>query len=548
METAALELQLKDAISAPAKKAADSLSRIAKETERAQAKLDELKANPDAYKKLLSAQRQLNAERNKLKGGFFNWAGPHGIGRIFSASVGQLLADGAEKIGSSLIDAAKSTVETLINGVKFAFDVGSKAEQSHLGYRLSLGEKPGAESLSDVQRFSKLTSFGTSATERMFLPLRRAGFDQQEGRNAYAASLDIAAGQGRGADQGAVEDALESLRKIKLKGGVTDKLLIGMGVSVNDFFDNLSKQLGLSKDEAKKRAEAGKIDPQLLLNTIYSGIEKRQGGILGTGGVAAGKTMEARLQKLRDLPEEYLRKIADTPAWKRLSDKVGSVLEGLSPDSPRGKAIIDKLMGAFGSLTDAAEEWLTPENMDLFAAKIRSSVDTAKELFVIFKDIGGVVLDVVRYIERMIKGYRELKDDLDYVKKGGEAAAGSKTATAAQRAGAKADVLSLMMRPDQDLIDFKKKELRMGDFTADERRQRESEIAQLERQASGPVRQSPAVASTGGKVIHLNVSQGAVVVQPRAGESTEGAARRAGEQFMSTVTSAVEKESLMSGG
>jgi hypothetical protein len=140
-----------------------------------------------------------------------------------------------------------------------------------------------------------------------------------------------------------------------------------MGVDVHGFYGSLSKRLGITEKQAEEQAEQGKISPQILLNAIYEQIEKRQGGKLGKGAIAMSKTMEARLDKLASLPDKYLKSIVDSPAWPKLSEKLGTLYEALDPSTGRGKKITAALMAAFEKLADFVDRALTPENIDKFA-------------------------------------------------------------------------------------------------------------------------------------------------------------------------------------
>ena len=101
----------------------------------------------------------------------------------------------------------------------------------------------------------------------MMLPLFRAGLTGKAATTAYATSLDLAAGRGKGADQGAVAEAVDIFAKIQQKGGITSKQLAGIGLgekNVPAFWKDLGKQMHISAEAAEKQAKAGKIDPQIV--------------------------------------------------------------------------------------------------------------------------------------------------------------------------------------------------------------------------------------------------------------------------------------------
>lgn len=368
-------LRLVDGITSPGKRAAESVKRISAEAKKASVALDfskdlkrtedqlkRLKVDPSGYKKLLEAQKELGEHRKKLgKESFFGaFKEKMSFGRqVGAAFLGDLLAEG-------LIEGAKKSVEIIFEGVKKAFEAGAASENLRLGAKLTLGKGAG-EFNEDVGRFSKVTGLDDDAIKGMLLPVRRAGFDQKGARSAFAIAADLAAGNGKGGDQGAISGVLDTLTDIKLKGGVGEKRLVSMGVNAPDFYKALAKKLKTSAATAKDRAEGGKVDPQLLINTIGEAVEKQQGGKLGTGAIAYGKTFEARFKKLTNLPEEYLKAVSESPAWTALSDRMGKALEALDPDGPRGQKIVGALVKAFEKLVGYVDKIFTPENIDKFA-------------------------------------------------------------------------------------------------------------------------------------------------------------------------------------
>lgn len=392
MEAFAFELKLIDSVSATSKKAAKAVEAVessakkaskaldfGSELEKAEHQLKRLKFDPVGYKKLINAQKELSEQRKKLgKESFFEaFKEKIGFGKMVGAAfLGDLLAE-------SLVEGAKSAVEFLTEGIKKAFEAGAKSENLRLGAKLTLGKGAG-EFNEDVTRFSKLTGFDDDAIKGMLLPMRRAGFNQKGARSAFAIAADLAAGNGKGGDQGFVSGILDTLTDIKLKGGVGEKRLVSMGINAPQFYKSLAKTQGTSVEGAKKLAEGGKIDPQLLINLIGKQVEQQQGGKLGTGAIAYSKTFEARATKLANLPEEYLKAVSESPAWEALTEKMGKALEMLDPDSPRGKRIVDSLVKAFGKLTDAIGRALTPENIDKFASGVEMLVSKLSDLPGIF--------------------------------------------------------------------------------------------------------------------------------------------------------------------
>lgn len=290
------------------------------------------------------------------------------------AFVGELAASAAKGILGGFVSGAKAAVGFVADGIHRAFEAGGRAESQRLGYRLSLGAKGGAAFEADTQRMAGLTPFNENQIGSIMTMLNQAGLKDRAGRTAFATAGDIAAGQGRGADEHAVMEIANQLSRIKLGGTIDKQHLLALGLDFKAFYASLGKQLHMSAEAVQKSASEGKLDPQLLLNEVTAQQNKKQGGIAGTGMSQAAKTMEARLNRLGELPELYLAKMSTSPSWMKLSNKLGDVLAGLSPDSPRGKKIIDALFGTFNKLADWIARTLTPANVDAFTAGVAGAV------------------------------------------------------------------------------------------------------------------------------------------------------------------------------
>jgi hypothetical protein len=409
-EAFSFELKLVDDVSRNAKKAADSLRAIETQAKKSQKSLDfsseiekahdalkKLEKDPGGYTKLLKAQKELAEQRKKLASaaGVGKESFTEALGKKFNfgmltsaAFAGDLLAEGAMKLGEGLIEAAHKVVEIFTEGITKAFEESGKEETRRLQFKLSLGTKEGKESLEDIERFSKLTGFTKSQIAPTILKLRRAGFNQQAARSIFATGTDIeAAGGMTAAEYGNFAEHL------KLKGGVTTKQLVGAGINAPEFFKNLGKKLGVSTGTAEKMAGAGgKIDPQLMLNMFQEAVEKKQGGPAGTGGIAASNTFEKRIAKLKDLPNQYFEKLVDSPGFQKVSDAFGSLLEKLSPESKDGKRIMASLTSMFERIIGWFDSLTSEKGID----DLVSGVQTAVEILEKAVEFAGDMVDLFK--------------------------------------------------------------------------------------------------------------------------------------------------------
>ncbi len=406
-ERLSLELELLDKVGGPAKKAADALRGVenqAKKTQKAldfsgelgrtRNQLDKIKLDPKGFHDLIKAQKALRDERDKMKkslegghGGFlgsFKGAlkehlGLEGFaGKLAKASFwGHLGASAVVGIGEGFIEGAHKAVEIVYDGLKDAFKAIAKQQERVAGYDLTLGKHEGGEAREAIEKFSPKTAFSAAQNMDMMLPLFRAGLSGKAATTAYASALDLAAGRGKGADQGAVQEAVETFARIQQKGGITAKQLSGVGLgetNVPAFFKDLGKTLHMSAEAAQKlAAKPGGVDPQILSNAVTDAINRQQGGKAGTGAEVAGKGLSGLWNKLMQRPDEFFEKLAKSPAIPKLQNAIQGILEKLDPEGPTGKKIFAALSDAFDWVTNLIADTFTEKNIDKF-------IDTIKEI------------------------------------------------------------------------------------------------------------------------------------------------------------------------
>ncbi len=297
---------------------------------------------------------------------------------------GHVAAEGVLKIGEGFLEGAHKAIEVLSEGVKHAFEEAGKQERLRLSYTGRLGEKGGREQLEDIERFSKGTRETGAENAELLRPLVNAGLKGRSLQSAAATAGDLGVRLGTNGSE-----FIDMFAKIKSKEGFSTKQLAGTGVSIPGLLKDLGGTLGVSPEQAGKLAkQGGKVDPQILLNAIQTAVEKSQGGrTAGSLKNDESKTVEARFHKLAELPNDYLRKISESPAWKKLGDRLGMIFEQLSPESPRGHQILSALFGAFDKIESYVERLFTENNIDDFLdelEKVPDQIDkiiTVAELF-----------------------------------------------------------------------------------------------------------------------------------------------------------------------
>jgi hypothetical protein len=425
-------LKLVDGVTAPGKRATDTLKQVQAQAQKTQDVLagKQMASLGKQFEKVgfAAARAQQNAakamdrsiiareraihrrveklQEHSLMGGLKEGSG---MSKIMSgAFFGTMIAEGVFKIAEGMVEGAKKAVEVFAEGLKLAFEESAQQQTLRIGEKLSLGSGGAKDFREDVGRFSKLTGFDDDVIRGMLLPMRRAGMDQQASRTAFAAAGDVAAGEGRGNDSGRVKELLDAFTTIKLKGGVTEKMLPGLGVDVKEFYGSLGKQLGISAKAAKERSgEPGGIDPQMLLNTIYRGIEKKQGGQLGSGNIATSQSFATRFAKFKNLPNEFAKGLLDSSTFQKTSELLGGLIEKLDPESPAGQRIMAALESMFahignliGDPADAAES---------LADHVENAVGFAKQLVEVASSLADAFLPSLDTVEDMVLAFREMK-------------------------------------------------------------------------------------------------------------------------------------------
>jgi hypothetical protein len=354
----------------------------------------------------LQAQSMDKARDAKKNGGFlssftgklpFRSISDYASGAFF----GEMAANAATGIIGAFASGASAAVGLITSGIKMAFVEGGKAENLRLSYKHLLGASGGKEALDSIGGFADRTKFDDDKIAEMMQPLFRAGLKGTGARTAFALAGDAGV---RGQDP---SEVIAGLAKIQLKGGITDKLLTGaLGVSIKDFKDALGIEMKTAdKEGAYKKATEGKLDPMAIQNAIVRATEKQYGTKTGTATNDQADTMSTHIEKLSDLPSQYLKKMSESPAWAVLSAKLGDTLKGLSPDGERGKKIIDSLFHVFDKLATAASTMLTSDNIDKFAAGVVGLVDSLGKV----PDILGSIYRISRDVAMIWGGVALLK-------------------------------------------------------------------------------------------------------------------------------------------
>jgi hypothetical protein len=250
--------------------------------------------------------------------------------------------EGLKRIGEGLFELGKE-----------AFEAAGEAERTRKSFEFLMGVEPADELLGFMDRLAKHTEFTDGALKGFAGSLVRAGFAGEDLERALGATIDLAA---LAPDKmaGAAE-ALQLLSKVKLKGGVSERELIGAGLSPEKLFKRLAGDLGIGVKAVEERLQQGKVDTGVLIEALYSEIAKKTGKPLGGAGVAQSFTFLARLEKAKDIIPNLFEELEKSEGLKGVTSGLGRLVEALDPDSPAGKKIVgglEQMLDRFGKFTN----------------------------------------------------------------------------------------------------------------------------------------------------------------------------------------------------
>lgn len=438
-------LQLVEEITGPSKLAQDALKKLQAQATAAGESLDfskqakasinalaSLKLDPkgflaahEATKKLADEQRKLIRSHEGFFGGLKSAVTSPFANTTSAVALGELAGEGIIKAGEFLVESAIKVAEIIKEGITLAFESGGKQERLQTSFKyLFAGAEGAKEALEQAERLSAKLPFGGLRTAGYIGDLGRAGIKGQSASNSLALAADAGAlsPSGQGADE-----ALAALERLKRHGEFSPRLAEGLNVNLTDFYAALGKKLNVSAAAAQKKLSTpGAVGFNTIQNTLLDVHQKAIGGAAtGTVAIEQSKELLARWEKIKELPEEYLRSVANSSGWHRLSETLGRVLEQLDPT--KHPEIVNSLLGAFNQLADQAQKMLTPENIDRFAKAVADLPASIMKV----ADALNTALKVAEATATIIAGIKLV----NLASGGGAAAAGAAGNTAAGVAG-----------------------------------------------------------------------------------------------------------------
>lgn len=245
----------------------------------------------------------------------------------------------------------KAVAGTLAHIGREALQAAGESERMTRSLNLLLGAEAGDDLQDWLDQLAKHTEFTDGTLKQFSVDLIKAGFSGKGLERALAATADMAA-LSTNKIMGA-SSAIALLSKVNLKGGISEKELVGFGIKPDAFFKSLAKDLGVGVKTVEKRLQEGKIKSEVVIEALYAAIAEKTSKPLGGAGVSMSTSFEARLEKWKDLPGRVFGEMEKNQGFLTFSNALAKITEMLDPLDEKGavgRKALDALGGTFAFL------------------------------------------------------------------------------------------------------------------------------------------------------------------------------------------------------
>ncbi len=347
------------------------------EFDRLSKRLSELEA-PGKLQSLKAKIAELEHPTKKTHEGF------KGVGHAIEETKGKAIGFG-EAIGAVL------AFEFLKEGVGLIREIGSEiikaaagSERMALSFKLVAGNEGARELLHWIDKIASKTEYTDDQLKGWSIQLLNAGVKVKDVDKYIAAGLDVAA---KGGDMGG---AIDALSRANLTGKIEGRALRGLRIGMEQI-KTLPEFKGLTDKQLDAKLEKTPITKAQVMKLI-AGSDNQ----LGDLGLQAGQTMGARIKNLKTLPEQYMQKFEESPAFETFKEKLGEIFDSLDPNSERGEKIFKSLERSFTKVVDV----VASINFEHWAEVIETKVVPA------FETITGMIKPIVDAVMQMIDGFK----------------------------------------------------------------------------------------------------------------------------------------------
>jgi hypothetical protein len=201
---------------------------------------------------------------------------------------------------------ALALVAATVALASFALSSSDAARSQRLLAEASTGSAHGAEILTaNAREFAASTGMGLEAASKLGNKLAQAGLAGRDLANAMqsAAIASSTLGDEAGNKLTAIAEQVAKLRSAGATGGLalSDAMLSGSGVKLNDVAWALANRVGTSVQKATAALQAGKVDMTTALDALNSAVEKKLGRIARLQALALPKQFERFKANVHDL-------------------------------------------------------------------------------------------------------------------------------------------------------------------------------------------------------------------------------------------------------
>jgi hypothetical protein len=235
-------------------------------------------------------------------------------------------------------------IERLGHAVMDVLNVAGAEERTNLAFQLSLGAEGAKEVLGWIERIAPRTEFTKDQLEGWSSQLLNAGVAMKDIDKFMAAGLDIASRSTNPLESMAT--AIGALERAELTGNIEGRALRALKIPMAQLAE-LDKFKGLSEKQIRKKLESTTITRDEMLSLI-AGPDK----MLGDLGIQAGDTLNAKLKNVKNLPEMFFEKFADSPGFETFKGKLDEIFAALDPNGPKGAKLFAALERVFMKLVD----------------------------------------------------------------------------------------------------------------------------------------------------------------------------------------------------
>lgn len=324
------------------------------------------------------------------------FGGLGGVVGTVGSKMGSALKSVASAIGSVIQMAAQAALVLgamgaglAVAGVKYIADIQAFKSSTMFAFNALLGSQSLAEDAWNKAKATALmTGMGLQETASAYNQLLSQGMGLGEVDTLVKRLADLKAMN----PKANLEGIALAIRQIKSTGKLQGDELLQLaeaGLSTEEVYKQLEKQLGKNREQVLDLQKAGKITDKQALQAINDALAKQTGRPAGAlAQEAAGKTLLGALGRAKAMIESFASSIKiDFSPIGRFVERVGKVLEGDS--GKRFGASIENALNSAIKILDGISEKDIATGFDTAAGLIDDAANAARDLSSAISTIDG---------------------------------------------------------------------------------------------------------------------------------------------------------------